>query len=78
MELKEQLFITYDQQFVAAGITSPALIPNEFIEKLGYTIQSDKAIKEIGDKGIMYVSYEDENIYRSLYGVIKSSENVDY
>lgn len=32
----------------------------------------------IGDNGFMYVSYEDVNIYKQLFGIEKATENVDY
>lgn len=32
----------------------------------------------IGDDGFMYVSYEDVNIYKQLFGIEKATENVDY
>lgn len=32
----------------------------------------------IGDKGYMYVSYEDVNIYYDLFGIEKASTNIDY
>lgn len=32
----------------------------------------------IGDAGFMYVSYEDVNIARTLFGIVKASDRVDY
>lgn len=34
--------------------------------------------ESVGDNGFMYVSYEDVNIYKQLYGIEKATENVDY
>ncbi len=32
----------------------------------------------VGDNGLMYVSYEDDNVSDNLYGIIKASDSVDY
>lgn len=32
----------------------------------------------IGDNGFMYVSYEDVNIYKQLFGIEKATENINY
>lgn len=77
-ELKEEIFNTYKQQCIAQGWTDATLIPNEFIEQAGYTIEGDIAYIKIGDNGIMYVSYEDANINKTLWGIIKSADTTDY
>lgn len=33
---------------------------------------------DIGDNGLMYVSYEDVNIYKNLFGIIKASDHINY
>jgi len=33
---------------------------------------------KIGDDGFMYVSYEDVNIYKQLFGIEKATDNIDY
>lgn len=77
-ELKEERFNTYKQQCIAKGWNSASEIPNEFIEQAGYTIENDKVYVKIGDNGIMYVSYEDRNISKTMYGIIKASDTVEY
>lgn len=51
---------------------------NEFIEEAGYTIEGDIAYVLIGDNGLMYISYEDDNISDNMYGIIKANDTVDY
>ena len=34
--------------------------------------------ESVGDNGLMYVSYEDVNISKSLYGIIKATDTVNY
>lgn len=77
-ELKTEIFNEFQQECISKGWTSPSLIPNEFIEFCGYTIKNDMAYMKIGDNGIMYVSYEDCNIYADLFGVLKSSDKINY
>lgn len=77
-ELKTEIFATYEQQCIAQGWTDATLIPNEFIEQAGYTIEGDIAYIKIGDNGLMYVSYEDANINKTLWGIIKSADSTDY
>lgn len=77
-ELKSKLFNANEQLFVEESITEASLIPNELIESLGYTIEGEMAYMEIGDSGIMYVSYEDVNIGKNLWGIIKSDDSIYY
>lgn len=78
VELKEELFNNYKQQCIEKGWNTAEEIPNEFIEQRGYIIENDIAYIKIGDNGLMYVSYEDCNISRTLYGIIKATNNVNY
>lgn len=77
-ELKELIFNTYEQQCIANGWNSASDIPNELITQMGYTIENGIAYVKIGDKGLIYVSYEDCNISKTLYGIIKASDTTDY
>lgn len=77
-EFKEELFNQYKEQFTEKGWTDATLIPDEFITLMGFTIEGDKAIYNVGDKGFMYISYEDVNIYSELFGIIKATDSVDY
>lgn len=78
LELKQKIYNTYPNECNSRGWTEASLIPNEYIEECGYTIEGDVAYVLIGDNGLMYVSYEDDNISDSLYGIIKASDSVDY
>ena len=77
-DLKEEIFNTYKQQCISKGWNSASEIPNEFIEQAGFTIENEIAYIPIGDNGFMYVSYEDRNISKTLYGIMKATNSVDY
>lgn len=77
-DLKDTIFTTYQSQCIANGWTTAAEIPNEFIERVGFTIEGDIAYIPLGDNGFMYVSYEDTNIAKTLFGIVKSSSTVNY
>ena len=78
LELKQKIYDSYTEQCNSLGWTNPSLIPNDFIEKAGYKIEGDIAYILMGDNGLIYVSYEDKNIPSNLYGIIKSTDTVDY
>lgn len=77
-DLKDEIFKTYQSQCIANGWTTAAEIPNAFIESAGFTIENDIAYIPLGDNGFMYVSYEDANIAKTLFGIIKSSNDINY
>ena len=77
-DLKEEIFKTYQAQCIANGWSTAAEIPNTFIESAGFTIENDIAYIPMGDNGFMYVSYEDANIARTLFGIVKASNNINY
>lgn len=78
LELKQEIYNTYPNECNSRGWTEASSIPNEFIEECGYTIEGDIAYIVMGDNGLMYVSYEDDNISDSLYGIVKASDSVEY
>lgn len=77
-DLKEEVFKTYQTQCIANGWSSASEIPNSFIESAGFTIENDMAYLPVGDNGFMYVSYEDVNIAKTLFGIVKASDTVNY
>ena len=82
-EFKEDIFKEYEDDFKQQGINSASEIPDEavieFLEENGYTRQEDGTYSlKIGNDGYMYVSYEDVNIYNTLWGVQKSKAEKDY
>ena len=76
------MFNIYKDQLAEKGITEASQITNEemnqLIAILGWTIEGDKVYIPIGDNGIMYISYEDVNVYSGLSGIQKASDSVDY
>ncbi len=63
--------------------TSPSDVPNELLDKWatenGYTKRDDNTFySKIGDEGIMYVSYDDCNIYSYMTGVMKAENEITY
>ena len=58
--------------------TDVSQITDDMIKTLGFTIEGDIAYKKIGDNGIMYVSYEDCNISKTINGIVKATDDVDY
>lgn len=77
-ELKAEIFNTYEQQCIAKGWNSAEEIPNSFIGEAGYTIENDIAYIKYGDNGIIYISYEDVNISKEMYGIVKATDTVNY
>lgn len=81
-EMKEYTYELCIENQIDIEWTEPSLIPDdfakEFFQEMGYTIENDVATLTIGDNGLMYMSYEDVNIYKSLYGITKSSDEVSY
>lgn len=76
--LKENIFAKYTQECMAKGWNSADQIPNEFIQQSGYIIEGDNAYIKYGDNGIIYISYEDVNISKQIFGIIKATDTVDY
>lgn len=77
-QFKSDYFNLYTEQCKSVGWNKPEDIPNEVIEQAGYTISGNNILIPIGDKGYMYVSYEDCNIGKTLYGITKAIDTVDY
>ena len=78
LELKQKIYEANKGACNSKGWTEASLIPDEFIEQNEYTIEGDIAYTKIGDNGLMYVSYEDINISKELYGIVKASDSVNY
>ena len=82
-EFKDELFAANESEFKEQGVNSASEIPDEKVIQLlvenGYTRQEDGTYSlKIGDNGYMYISYEDVNIYNTLWGVQKSKAEKDY
>ncbi len=76
-ELRQELFKQL-QELGIHTVTDPSQITNQMIQQLGFTIEGDTASMEIGDNGLMYVSYEDSNISKTLCGIVKAGDDTDY
>ena len=80
-EMKEVVFQAYENECIANGWTEASQLPDDFTKEVlilnGYEIEGDEAVLYIGDKGFMYVSYEDYNIYLQLSGII-DAELINY
>lgn len=77
-ELKKQIFEANKSACISRGWNSAEAIPNSFLEQNGFTIEGDIAYMPYGDNGIIYVSYEDKNISKSLFGIVKATDTVNY
>lgn len=75
---KEKYFTESKSVFENAGYTDVAQVPNEIWIALGFIYEGDTMVYYVGKNGFMYVSYEDVNIYKSLNGIVKSSDSVEY
>ena len=84
--IKEALFEAQQSTCEENGWYSPEEIPTEIIVemyKANYgenkvTVQGEDLVVEIGNKGYMYISYEDCNIYKSLTGIEKATNSKDF
>lgn len=78
LEIKTQIFESNKATCQQKGWNTAAEIPDSVIEALGFTISNGKATMKAGDNGIMYVSYEDCNVYKSLYAISNATDKVSY
>ncbi len=86
-QLKEEIFKKNKELCESKNWHSASEIPNEIIikifEETGYakediTISGDTISIEIGDKGYMYISYEDVNVFSNMYGIINATDGKEY
>ncbi len=82
-EMKQTVFASAPEDIKTTnGWKSAADVKDEdaiaIFEEIGYTVENNIATKKIGDNGIMYVSYEDVNIYKTTWGIEKASDKKDY
>lgn len=78
-DVKNKLFENNKEYCIEKGWNTAEEIDNDYLEQVtGYNIEGDVIYYKIGDNGIMYVSYEDCNISKSLHGIEKATDTVDY
>lgn len=78
LKLKQEIYDANTTTCNSNGWTEASLIPNSALEDMGYKIDGDIAYVLVGDKGFMYISYEDKNVSQSMFGIIKASDTVEY
>lgn len=81
--IKKIYFAAYTDTCTKNGWTQYNDIPDEYADKIittmtNGTINGDKVYIKVGNNGLMYISYEDVNIYSGLFGIIKASDTVNY
>ena len=84
--LKQAMFEQQQSYCESMGWDTPDKIPDDVIldtYKAAYgedkaSIQGENLVVELGDKGYMYVSYEDCNVYQNLIGIEKATNTKDY
>ena len=80
-ETKKQLYNQNPSYWNAQGYTSPDMIPDSVLQQYlneGFYIENGNVVVNIGDKGFMYISYEDANVYNMLTGIEKATDEKDY
>ena len=80
--LKSSIYERFKDTFANQGYNSLAETPDSVIktalEKIGFTISDTMASVKLGNNGIMYISYDDVNVYKSLTNVTKASTSINY
>ena len=65
-EMKEEVFVEFPAECAEAGWTDATQVTDEYAKQkfseAGYIIEEDEAVIYMGDKGFMYVSYEDYKV----------------
>ena len=87
-QLRQKFFNALQDELIGEGILSPNQIPAESIiqalkeaygeSKVTTSEDGTKVYVEIGDKGFIYVSYEDLHIYNLLMGIQNASDSKEY
>lgn len=77
-DVKTEIFNLYKENCIAQGWNSASEIPDSFLTSCGYIIENGMVYQKYGDNGIIYVSYEDVNISKDLFGIVKATDTVDY
>ena len=80
--MKKVIFTSSNEACLKNGWTSAEMIPDnvviEIYKKLGYTIENNEGVLNIGDNGFMYISYEDVNVYSNLTGITDAQTEITY
>ena len=84
--IKQAMFEQQQSYCESMGWDTADKIPDDVIldtYKASYgedkvSIQGEDLVVEMGDKGYMYISYEDCNVYQNLIGIEKATNTKDY
>ena len=77
-EVKQAIFDTYESQGLPHDWNSPDDITDDEILSAGFIIENEKVYLKYGDNGLIYISYEDVNVSKEMFGIVKASDIVDY
>lgn len=85
-QIQEEVYSANQEMMQQAGYNSPEEIPNEvliagFEPSYGegkVIIDGDNINFIVGDNGLVYISYEDANVYTQLYGIKNAVNKKDY
>lgn len=82
VEMKEYIYNNFENEREKQGWTNATQISDEYAIKVytnsGYTVKDGVGVKNIGDNGFMYVSYEDVFVYTNLSGIMDAKNEVTY
>ena len=80
--LKSSIYERFKDSFASEGYNSLEETPDSLykaaLEQIGFTVTDTGASVKLGDNGIMYISYDDVNVYTSLTNVVKASTSINY
>lgn len=80
-QFKEMAFSKLtNEQKAEYNLSEASQISNELVEQSlpdDCIIDGENIMRKIGDDGFMYISYEDANIYTTLWGITKATENAE-
>ena len=85
-QLKQEFYANNEEELNGIGIYSPNDLTDEYMQRVvantygadKVKIENDEIVMEIGDKGFMYISYDDANVYSELFGIQKATGTKDY
>ena len=79
---RQTYFDQNKDELAKQGVTSASQITSDLLTQAfkgtQFFVEDDVIYLRVGDNGIMYVSYEDCNISKAMYGIVKASDKLDY
>ena len=85
-QLKQEFYANNEEELNGIGVYSPNDLTDEYMQRVvantygadKVRIENDEIVIEIGNKGFMYISYDDANVYSELFGIQKATGTKDY